>query len=193
MTGRREASKARKRAAIIEAGIRLMHEQGYEAASTTAIARAAGVSPATLFNYFPTKASIVFADDDLWAPQPGPVRAGGTPDETLAEIMLDLLDQPGWTRPADDELTRLRFALVRQEPALRQEQIVRAFALVPRFADALRTAHPDLDHDTVLAKSGAIVGAGLATLFWGRDHDIRSLLSTALLAGSGSADGLPAS
>lgn len=180
MAGRRETNKARTRAAIIEAGIRLMHDQGYEATSTTAIARAAGVSPATLFNYFPTKASIVFADDDLWGPPAGPISAGATAHETLTTMLLALLDQPGWTRAADDELTRMRFTLVQREPALSREQVARAFSLTPAFAQALRGAHPDLDADEAMAEAGAAVGAVLSVLTWGSSVDVRSLVHIAL-------------
>ena len=44
-----------------------MTEHGYEATSTDDIARAAGVSPRTFFNYFPTKESVVVLPDDLLA------------------------------------------------------------------------------------------------------------------------------
>lgn len=179
MTGRREATKARTRAAIIEAGIRLMHQYGYAATSTTAIANEASVSPATLFNYFPTKSSIVFADNDLWAPRPESVTAQSTPQGTLRRIVLDLVDQPGWTRPADDPLTRMRFELVRREPALAAEQTAHAFAQVPGLAAILRSAHPDLTQDDALAWAGAAVGAVLATLTWTQDDDLRTTVQTA--------------
>lgn len=183
MTGRREQSKARTRAAIIEAGIRLMHEQGYEATSTTAIARAAGVSPATLFNYFPTKASIVFADDDLWAPSPGSVRAGATPRDTLVATVRALLDQPAWTRSAEDPLTTLRFELVRREPALVDAQASRAFATVPAFAEAACAAHPGLAREEALAVAGSVVGAVLAALLWSDRRDIREAVEQAIREG----------
>jgi AcrR family transcriptional regulator len=40
--------------------LRLIEERGYAATKTEDIARAAGVSPRTFFNYFPTKESVVF-------------------------------------------------------------------------------------------------------------------------------------
>lgn len=183
MSGRREQAKARTREAIIEAGIRLMAERGYDATSTTAIARAAGVSPATLFNYFPTKASILFADDHLWAPPPGPLDpsvVGATPRETLVALVLALLDQPAWTRPADDPLTTARFELVRREPALRDAQILRAFARVPELADACRAAHPGLNGAAALAEAGAVVGAVLSAVTWGDRDDLRARVTDAL-------------
>lgn len=180
MSGRREVTRARTRAGIIEAGIRLMHERGYEATSTTAIARAAGVSPATLFNYFPTKSSIVFADEDLWAPKPGPIIGRATPQKTARALVLELLNQPGWTRPADDPLTAMRFELVRREPALVAAQTAHAFAQVPAFAAVVRSAHPNLTEDEALAHAGATVGAVLSALTWTQSKDIRAIVEAAL-------------
>lgn len=180
MTGRREATKARTRAAIIEAGIRLMHEQGYDATSTTAIARAACVSPATLFNYFPTKNSIIFADDHLWALRLGPVTAMSTPRQTLRALVLDRLVQPGWTLPADDPVTRMRFELVRGEPALVAAQTTHAFSQVPALARAVQSAHPELSDDEALAHAGATVGAVLAALTWAQDGNLRTAIEAAL-------------
>lgn len=157
-----------------------MHQHGYAAASTTAIADAAGVSPATLFNYFPTKSSIVFADNDLWVPRPGAVTAQSTPQDTLRRIVLDLLDKPGWTRPADDPLTHMRFELVRGEPALAAQQTAHAFSQVPALAAILSSAHPDLTREDALGWAGAAVGAVLATLTWTEGNDLRTTVQTAL-------------
>lgn len=180
MTGSREASKARTRAAIVAAGIRLMHDQGYEATSTTQIARAAGVSPATLFNYFPTKSSIVFADDHLWTVPPGPVAAMATPQETMRALVLALLDQPSWTLPADDPVIRMRFHLVRREPALSAAQTTHAFAQVPALARAVQSAHPNLGDGEALAHAGSVIGAVLATLTWALEGDLRQTIAAAL-------------
>ena len=46
--------------ALRRAAFRLFEAQGYEATSTEEIARAAGVSPRTFFNYFPTKEALFF-------------------------------------------------------------------------------------------------------------------------------------
>lgn len=178
--GRREANRARTRAAIIDAGIRLMHDQGYDATPTTQIARAAGVSPATLFNYFPTKAAIVFADDDLWTVPSPPPTPGSTPYETLRRLVHAVLDQPGWTRAADDPLTRMRFELVRREPALADEQLRRAFRQTPQLSAAVRQAHPELTEPAATALAGATIGAVLATLGWASTGDLRHDVDTAL-------------
>ena len=65
--GWREAGKQARRARIVAAASALVRVQGFDAVTMTAIAAQAGVSPATLYNLFATKAAIfreVF-DDDL--------------------------------------------------------------------------------------------------------------------------------
>jgi AcrR family transcriptional regulator len=65
MAGSRAEQKLATELALRQAAVRLMTERGYEATSTDDIARAAGVSPRTFFNYFPTKESVVLLPEDL--------------------------------------------------------------------------------------------------------------------------------
>ncbi len=61
MTGLREQKKAQTRAAITTEAGRLFTTQGFQATTMDEIATAAGVSPATLYNYFGTKNSVLLA------------------------------------------------------------------------------------------------------------------------------------
>jgi AcrR family transcriptional regulator len=61
MTGLREQKKARTRSAIIAEAGRLFTAQGFQDTTMDEIAAAAGVSPATLYNYFGTKNSVLLA------------------------------------------------------------------------------------------------------------------------------------
>src|SRR5215207_6041856 len=63
--GRRARRKRATERALREAALRLVSERGYEATSTDDIARAAGVSPRTFFNYFPTKSAVVFLPEEI--------------------------------------------------------------------------------------------------------------------------------
>ena len=52
--------------AMREAALRLMSERGYDATSTDDIARAAGVSPRTFFNYFASKDAVVLLPEGVF-------------------------------------------------------------------------------------------------------------------------------
>ena len=58
----RERKKRQTRAAIRQAALKLFLEKGYDSTTTNEIARAADLSIATLFNYFPTKESLLGDD-----------------------------------------------------------------------------------------------------------------------------------
>jgi AcrR family transcriptional regulator len=60
--GLRERKKLQTQAAIREAALKLFLEKGYDSATTSEIARAADISMATLFNYFPSKESLLGDD-----------------------------------------------------------------------------------------------------------------------------------
>ena len=59
--GRRERKKEQTRQLIAEAALRLFRERGFDAVTVAQVARAADVSEATVFNYFPTKESLFYA------------------------------------------------------------------------------------------------------------------------------------
>jgi AcrR family transcriptional regulator len=56
----REEKKLRTRQAITEAAFALFAADGFDAVTVAAVARASGVSEATVFNYFKTKEDLVF-------------------------------------------------------------------------------------------------------------------------------------
>ena len=57
-TTRRELSKAERRSRIVEAAASLLRESGIDSVSMLQIAERAGVSPATVYNLFQTKAAV---------------------------------------------------------------------------------------------------------------------------------------
>jgi AcrR family transcriptional regulator len=56
----REANKRRTRQLIRRHALDLFFAQSFDDVTTTQVAFAAGVSPATVFNYFPSKEDLVF-------------------------------------------------------------------------------------------------------------------------------------
>jgi len=90
-----------KRAAIIEAATRLFLDAGYAGTSLAKVAEAAGVSKATLFKQFPTKAALFDAivteswkveDESDLRPPTGDLRAGLT---AIGRRYVALLTRPG--------------------------------------------------------------------------------------------------
>lgn len=61
--GLRERKKIKTRQAIRREAFRLIEENGYAATTVEQIADAAEVSPSTFFRYFPSKESLLLADD----------------------------------------------------------------------------------------------------------------------------------
>src|SRR5260221_13248937 len=58
--GLRETKKRRTRATIAAAAMKLFAARGFDGGTGAEIARAAGVSEKTVFNYFPSKEDLVF-------------------------------------------------------------------------------------------------------------------------------------
>ena len=65
--GRRERKKAERRAAIISVARKAFQKSGFDGASMEAIAEDSDISPATLYNYFPSKSELLFSilEEDL--------------------------------------------------------------------------------------------------------------------------------
>jgi AcrR family transcriptional regulator len=101
----REQKKARTRAAMADAAAALFAAHGYDGVAMKQVARAAGVSEQTLYNYFPTKESLVFDQADafeatlLTAVEPGGdlIRAYGRWMDAflLGPAARRALDNPG--------------------------------------------------------------------------------------------------
>lgn len=58
----RPTKRERTLAALLEAGLELFEQQGYEATTVAEIARAAGVTEMTFFRYFPAKEHLLLDD-----------------------------------------------------------------------------------------------------------------------------------
>ncbi|HEY4212627.1 MAG TPA: helix-turn-helix domain-containing protein [Steroidobacteraceae bacterium] len=62
----RSRKKQRTRQEIADAALRLFAEKGFDAVTVADIARAAAVSEQTVYNYFKTKESLVFDEDEAF-------------------------------------------------------------------------------------------------------------------------------
>ncbi|MEV4282052.1 TetR/AcrR family transcriptional regulator [Actinoplanes xinjiangensis] len=143
-----------KRALIVRAATELFLELGYDRASLARVADSAGVSKATLFKQFPTKAALFDAIVlDSWAendvtdvPPPGDLTAGLT---VLGRRYAALLSQPEMTDlfriviaelPRFPELARTHFS----QGKLPYFASVRTYLVAERDAGAADIADPEM-------------------------------------------------
>ncbi|WP_256328519.1 TetR/AcrR family transcriptional regulator [Nocardioides sp. YR527] len=178
-----------KRALIVRAATGLFLELGYDRSSLARIAESAGVSKATLFKQFPTKAALFDAivteswtsADVLEVPEAGDVSAGLT---TIGQKYAALL-----TRPEMTDLFRIVIAELPRFPELARAQF--AQGKMPWFESV---------RDYLLAEAEAgtaiVADADLATtqflgmisnyLFWPRllvpDWSVSSTRTTEVIA-----------
>lgn len=121
---------------IVDAGMRVLVERGYAGASTNRIAAEAGVSPGSLYQYFPNKDAVVVAVIERYADEFA-AEMGQTltshlqePPEALLRLLLEALtDRLG----AHPEVLR---AVIEDVP--RQASQPRLDAFEQRVADILR-------------------------------------------------------
>ncbi|MGX2994853.1 TetR/AcrR family transcriptional regulator [Streptomyces sp. JNUCC 64] len=171
--GLRERKKLKTRVAIRKATYRLIAEQGYEATTVERIARAAEVSPSTVFRYFPTKEDIVLTDEyDSVLEEELRARPAGEPLlDSLRRILgravrLSLRDEP--------EETRLRMRLMAEVPAVRTralESMSVTGAMVCRVI-AERTGRDPADLEVRAYATGVIAALYETTRYWA-EHDYR--------------------
>lgn len=161
-----------KRTAILNAATRLFLDSGYDRTSLARIAEGAGVSKATLFKQFPTKAALFDAivgaswgsdEGDGDTPAPGDLRAGLT---LVGRRYVALL-----TRPDMADLFRIVIAELPRFPELAESQFNRGkmpyFDSVRRYLEAERVAGTVVLDDAELAAT-QFLGMISNYVFWPR-------------------------
>jgi AcrR family transcriptional regulator len=128
--GLRERKKRLMRQQLSDTATTMFMERGFDAVRVAEVAEACGVSEKTVFNYFPTKESLLLDrwDTTLEALRAGLADADRSPVEAIVQILDDeLRAQTGWLSSQDDPAqavaSMLRFGeLIRATPALRAQQ-----------------------------------------------------------------------
>lgn len=112
--GLRERKKRAARAAIVEAALDLFSERGFDVATVADIAARAGVSPATVARYFPSKESLLFAEGDQRVPLLRQAIMDRPPDEGPLESVHKALHRQPWAEgDSQERLLRSRQAILR--------------------------------------------------------------------------------
>ncbi|NCT92001.1 TetR family transcriptional regulator [Cellulomonas sp. APG4] len=157
----------RTRAALQQAALALVAEQGFDATTVEQIARAAGVSHMTFFRHFPTKEAVLL--DDPYDPVIAEtVRAQPRDLPALERVRRGLLAAWSALPEPEDAATRVRVRIVAGHAGLR----ARARENNQRTEDVLVEA---LAADGVArlearVAAGACLGALMAALLdWGAD------------------------
>jgi AcrR family transcriptional regulator len=135
--GLRERKKQRTRELISETARKLFAERGFERVSVAEIARAAEVSEATVFNYFPTKEDLVYSGFEAFEERLLAAVRHRAPGQSVAEAFGEfILQARGFLSEPDEEragelaeVTRM----ISASPAL----LAREQQVLARYTEAL--------------------------------------------------------
>jgi AcrR family transcriptional regulator len=116
--GLRERKKLRTRQLIAQTAMRLFAERGFDAVPVAAIARAAEVSEATVFNYFPTKEDLVYRGMEAFEDELLAAVRDRPPGESIVAAFGRFVLQPrGFLAATDEDLVRHLIAVAEMIPA----------------------------------------------------------------------------
>ncbi|MFI5779598.1 TetR family transcriptional regulator [Nocardia sp. NPDC051570] len=183
--GVREQAKTRMRRQLVEAALQLFEERGFDEVTVQEIADLAGVTRRTFNRYFPSKAAVVFANDDeliaqlLVALDRRPASESVLAATRAAGRELLLGDSEVTLRAHQvDSMRRVR-RLLTSHPGLRQAHFTgvtgRVQALTQRYAE--RSGLPVSDLRPQVAASAYFGGLGIGIDHWiaRGDHEVTAL------------------
>jgi len=160
--GLRERKKIRTRQTIRREAFRLIQENGYAATTVEQIAEAAEVSPSTFFRYFPTKESVLLADDmdpvilNALNEQPPDLSPSQAVRRAYQAAMANLSEDE---REFEDTRQRLMFSIPELKAAMYDEY----YRTVTTFAEAVgRRIGRDASDFELRVFAGALTGAMMA-------------------------------
>jgi AcrR family transcriptional regulator len=176
--GLRERKKQRTRELIAATARRLFIERGFEAVPVTEIARAAEVSEATVFNYFPTKEDLLYSRLEAFEQELlSAIRDRRTGESVLAAFGRYISTPRGLLASDDPDVVEQLAAIVRviaESPALlaREQQIYARYtgSLAAMLAEQT-AAHADDVQPWIVANT--LIGVHQALV----DHTRRQILA----------------
>ena len=173
--GLRERKKLRTRQLIAETAVRMFVERGFDAVPVAAVARAAEVSEATVFNYFPTKEDLVYQgmeafEDELLAS----VRDRPAGESIVTAFARFVLRSRGFLGAPDEDSARFLIAvskMIAASPALRAREREILARYTSSLADLIAedtAADPDDLRPWVVAR--ALIGTHQSLIEFVRRH-----------------------
>lgn len=158
----RERKKQATREALRTAALRLALEHGPDNVRVDDIAEAAGVSPRTYNNYFPSREhAIVAAVTAERASRVAAAIAAQPADVSLAAAVIDAV-VTGYTH--GDDHPRDAILMITTSPALRSCYVDTVASIEGPLADALTERCPDLDRITAQVLAASVSAAAKLAL-----------------------------
>ena len=164
--GLRERKKRLMRRQLSDTATEMFMERGFDAVRVSEVAEACGVSEKTVFNYFPTKESLVLDLGEATMAALGTVLAD--PGLTPVQAVLRILS---------DEMRSITAWLAAQPDQERAESLLLRFGMLTRSTPSLRAYQRDMA-DRQVAAAAAILAERAGT---GPDEPEPQIAATALL------------
>ena len=145
------------------AAVRYLAEHGFESTTVGDLADAIGMSRSTFFRRFRSKEDVVFADHDLALARLEELLSDTelTPSEALSRSTVEVLH----TLVRDTHAARLRWELLRQNPSLRERELVITHRYERVFVEYLeRVAPPGAPQWAPVALAASLVAVHNAAL-----------------------------
>lgn len=147
---------------LLAAALEELRQTGYQALNVRAVARRAGVSPATAYNYFASKEHLFAAVNLQLIRELPPPRGDGPVERRIARLLGDLADALAPEPELRDALTA---AMLGHDAASARVRDAIIAEFVGRFERACGDDLTGAARDTVLfAFAGAMVMAGVGRL-----------------------------
>ena len=154
--------RASSREVLAEAACELFLEQGYGATSVSDITRRAGVSRSSFFNYFPSKADVLWGGFDERIAELS-VRMGGqdSAEDVDTEVRSALMKLAEGFAPDSLALALVNASQMELDDELEREASVRQSRIARLLADRMRRAGVDELRAAVVgsAYGGAVLAA----------------------------------
>jgi AcrR family transcriptional regulator len=173
--GLRERKKLRTRQLIAETAMRMFVERGFDAVPVAAVARAAEVSEATVFNYFPTKEDLVYQGMEAFEAELLAGVRDRPADESIVKAFGRFVLAPrGFLSAPDEGSARFLIAvskMIAASPALRareREILARYTASLAGLIAEATAADPDDLRPWVVAR--ALIGTHQSLIEFVRRH-----------------------
>jgi AcrR family transcriptional regulator len=160
--GLRERKKIKTRQAIRREAFRLIEANGYAATTIEQIAEAAEVSPSTFFRYFPSKESLLLADDldplltAAFEAQPSELSPAQAIRRAYADVMARL---PAEQLEFENTRQRLMFSVPELKAAMYDEYYRTVNVTAELFGRRIGRAATDFELRVFV---GALTGAVMA-------------------------------